>query len=87
MKQRHLIKFISVLLTLVLFTLAVPFAANAAEAADVMDEGAKTFRIATAEGLKRLSSECSAKGSGHCPEHRRQGGLGNNRPRQCLDAG
>ena len=63
MKQRHLIKFISVLLTLVLFTLAVPFAANAAEAADVMDEGAKTFRIATAEGLKRLSSECSAKGN------------------------
>lgn len=64
MKQRHLIKFISVLLTLVLFTLAVPFAANAAEAADVMDEGAKTFRIATAEGLKRLAPSARQKETG-----------------------
>lgn len=63
MKQRHLIKLISVLLTLILLALAVPLAANAAEAVDVMDEEAKTFRIATAEGLKRLSSECTARGN------------------------
>lgn len=61
MKQRHLIKLISVLLTLILLALAVPLAANAAEAVDVMDEEAKTYRIATAEGLKRLSSECTAR--------------------------